>query len=60
MTTTNINNKTVEHFIREMDAALDIGDWQANLSQANIDRADLSGAILQKAELVKTLRHIIN
>jgi hypothetical protein len=28
MTTTNINNKTAEHFILEMDAALDIGDWQ--------------------------------
>ena len=26
--TTNINNKTAEGFIREMDAALDIGDWQ--------------------------------
>jgi len=24
--TTNINNKTAEYFIREMDAALDIGD----------------------------------
>jgi hypothetical protein len=26
---TNINNKTAECFIREMDAALDIGDWQS-------------------------------
>jgi len=24
--TTNINNKTAEYFIREMDAALDLGD----------------------------------
>jgi len=27
--TTNINNKTAEYFIREMEAALDIGDWQS-------------------------------
>jgi len=27
MTTTNINNTTAEHFIQEMDAVLDIGDW---------------------------------
>jgi len=26
MATTNINNKTAEYFIPEMDAALDIGD----------------------------------
>jgi len=36
--TTNINNKTAEYFIREMDAALDIGDWQSP-QEISIDAA---------------------
>ncbi len=38
--TTNINNKTAEYFIREMDAALDIGDWHCLNMTLPADESD--------------------